>query len=93
MSAHRNPKWHVRAPRYRREAGEAAAGRQPRTGAYIWRIAPQDIPRTRPDHLRLNGQKFRWEDPPVVNPRTGERGHPGHDPRCRCYAEPVEDGD
>lgn len=89
MAGPSNPKWHVRAPRYRRE--EEARGGQRRTGAYIWRIAPRDIPRTRSDHLRLNGQKFRWDDPPVVNLRTGERGHPGHDPRCRCYAEPVPD--
>ena len=41
--------------------------------------------------LRLNGKKFRWDDPPVVDIRTGERGHPGMDKHCRCYAEPVSD--
>ena len=81
-----DPKWQVRDPRYRRGEADASA---PRTGWYIWRIAPADVPRTRADHLRLNGRRFRWDDPPVIDTRTGERGHPGHDPRCRCTAEPA----
>ena len=86
MAAER--KWQARAERYRREqAGRAP----PRKGSYIWRVAPGDLARTRPDHRRLNGKQFRWDDPPVVNPRTGERGHPGMDQHCRCYAEPVPD--
>ncbi len=86
-TARSDAKYKQRDPRYRRAAGDAT----PRTGSYIWRVAPADVPRTRSDHLRLNGQRCRWDDPPVVNQRTGERGHPGHDPRCRCYAEPVPD--
>ncbi len=79
-------KWQVRARKYRRPANPPG---MPMRGAYIWRIRPQDISRTRPDHLRLNGKEFRWEQPPVVDTRTGERGHPGMDTHCRCYAEPV----
>lgn len=96
-------KWKHRAVKYKRAAdamhaadamnaaGVLDATGVPRRGWYVWRIRPRDIPRTRPDHLQLNGRKFRWEDPPVVNPRTGERGHPGVDAQCRCYAEPVNE--
>ena len=91
-------KWRVRAPRSRKRQSGAAAGivnggqgeaARGATTHYVWRIAPKDLGRTRPDHLRLNGRKFRWDDPPIVNARTGERGHPGMDAHCRCYAEPV----
>lgn len=80
-------KWINRSPRYRRGRGAS-----PRDGTthYIWRIRPQDLARTRPGHLRLNGNKFRWDTPPVVDMRTGERGHPGMDKHCRCYAEPAD---
>lgn len=81
-------KWQARAERYRREHADQVP---PRKGSYIWRVAPGDLAQTRPEHRRLNGRKFRWDDPPVVNPRTGERGHPGADKHCRCYAEPVAD--
>ena len=89
----RDAKWNIRAPKYRREAGALDAKGVPQRGWYIWRIHPRDISRTRPDHLRLNGGKFRWEDPPVVNARTGERGHPGMDAHCRCYAEPLTEAE
>ncbi len=81
-------KWINRAPRYRRERRAFPRGG---TTHYVWRIHRQDLSRTRPGHLRLNGRKFRWDDPPVVDIRTGERGHPGMDKHCRCYAEPVSD--
>lgn len=86
MASPTEPKYQQRDRRYRREAGAS----QGRTGWYVWRVPPGFASRTRPDHLRLNGQRFRWDDPPVVDTRTGARGHPGHDPRCRCYAEPVD---
>ena len=79
-------KWTQRVGRYRRERPSSLRGT---TASYIWRIAPRDMRRTRPGHLRLNGKTFRWDDPPVVNSNTGERGHPGMDRHCRCYAEPV----
>ena len=86
MTRQREAKWKIRDRRYRRDGGPEGA---PRKGSYIWRIAPADVPRTRSGHLALNGKTFRWDDPPVINARTGERGHPGHDRNCRCYAEPV----
>lgn len=94
----REAKQKVRAPRYRRAQPDPASqpgrsgrdGTAPRTQWYIWRVAPEDEGRTRADHLRLNGRLFRWDDPPVHDTQTGARGHPGADPHCRCYAEPVD---
>ena len=45
--------------------------------------------RVRKSHKRLNGKKFRWDDPPVVDEKTGRRCHPGQDYQCRCRAKPV----
>ncbi len=92
-------KWRNRAWKYHREQlARAGGGKSQRRGAapgsttrYIWRIDASDMSRTRPDHRRLNGKMFRWDDPPVVNHRSGERGHPGMDGRCRCWAEAVPD--
>jgi SPP1 gp7 family putative phage head morphogenesis protein len=41
------------------------------------------------DHWRLRGKIFRWDAPPIINPTTGERGHPGQAIQCRCTARPV----
>lgn len=57
---------------------------------YVWRTSEDG--RVRDDHARLNGQRFKWSDPPVTvrsGKRAGERNHPGQDIQCRCYAEPV----
>ena len=86
MAPHpKDPKYLQRPWQYRRAVEVAPR----RTGWYIWRVPPGFAARTRPEHLRLDGQRFRWDEPPVVDARTGARGHPGHDPRCRCYAEPA----
>lgn len=48
--------------------------------------------RERPWHKKLNGQIFSWDEPPIIDERTGERGHPGQAFNCRCVAIPlVED--
>lgn len=92
MAKAKEAKWHARPTRYKRDRGGvgAAGGVGGKSGWYVWRVPPDFSSRTRPEHLRLNGRKFRWDDPPVINARTGERGHPGHDGHCRCFAEPVE---
>lgn len=54
---------------------------------YIWSDCGDE--RVRDSHRRLNGEKFRWDDPPVVDERTGRRCHPGQDYQCRCIARPV----
>ena len=58
---------------------------------YIWRTSEDE--RVREDHKRLDGRKFRWDKPPVVDRRTGRRGNPKQDYLCRCWAEPVFDED
>lgn len=45
--------------------------------------------RVRPRHKHLNGKTFRWDNPPVVDTKTGRRAHPGQDYECRCVALPV----
>lgn len=54
---------------------------------YIWSDSGDG--RVRPSHKRLNGKRFRWDDPPVVDEKTGRRCHPGEDYECRCVALPV----
>jgi len=42
-------------------------------------------------HLRLNGQIFDYDNPPVIDERTGERGFPGQLINCRCTMRPIVD--
>lgn len=53
---------------------------------YIWRTARDG--RVRSAHAKLDGKKFKYKHPPVVDPRRGRRANPGGDYRCRCTAEP-----
>src|SRR5690606_26007916 len=48
----------------------------------------------RPFHMHkfpagLNGGIFRFDDPPVIDEKTGERGFPGQLPYCGCTMRPV----
>jgi len=45
----------------------------------------------RPDHVAMNGNVYSYDDLPVIDQRTGERGIPGQAPNCRCTARPVLD--
>lgn len=54
---------------------------------YIWRSTNDD--RVRAAHKAHNGRKFRYDDPPIVDPVTGRRGNPGNDFFCRCIDLPV----
>ncbi len=45
----------------------------------------------RPDHVAMNGDIYSYDDLPVIDERTGERGIPGQAPNCRCTARPVLD--
>ena len=54
---------------------------------YTWHTAKDGT--VHPGHTKLDGQRFRYEDPPVTG--TG-RHHPGFSPDarpCRCFADPV----
>lgn len=42
-------------------------------------------------HLRLDGQIFSYDDLPVIDERTGERGLPGQLINCKCQAIPILD--
>lgn len=44
---------------------------------------------TRKDHLKLHGQIFYYDKPPITDTRTGARNNPGQDFRCRCTDRPV----
>jgi SPP1 gp7 family putative phage head morphogenesis protein len=43
----------------------------------------------RQDHVDMDGMVFDYDDPPVIDERTGERGYPGQLINCRCQAVPV----
>jgi SPP1 gp7 family putative phage head morphogenesis protein len=43
-------------------------------------------PNTSDNHWKLDGQVFDWNQPPIVDEKTGRREHPGQDFSCRCVA-------
>lgn len=49
---------------------------------YIWETAHDE--RVRSWHRHLDGKKFRFSDPPVIDPRTQKRGNPAQFYNCRC---------
>lgn len=71
--------------------GQIQQERQQNAGVtrYIWTTSLDE--RVRPDHADLDGTIQRWDDPPIVDQRTGRRGHPGFDFQCRCSAVAVID--
>ncbi len=56
---------------------------------YVWRTVGDA--RVRESHRHLNGKRFKYSDPPVVDTKTGRRANPGEDYQCRCVALPVFD--
>lgn len=56
---------------------------------YVWRGSMDE--RERPDHKALEGKVCRWDDPPIVNKKSGATAHPGEDYGCRCVAQAVID--
>ena len=54
---------------------------------YIW--SSKNDSKVRNQHRKLNGNKFSWDSPPISDPKTGRRCHPGEDYGCRCVALPV----
>ena len=69
--------------------GQIQQQRQEQAGIkeYTWSTSEDE--RVRPDHEELDGRTFRWDDPPIVDKRSGRRAHPGGDFQCRCAAIPV----
>jgi SPP1 gp7 family putative phage head morphogenesis protein len=58
---------------------------------YIWSTVLDG--RERQLHKELNGRIFSWDNPPIIDANTGERGNPGEAYNCRCQAIPVVDED
>lgn len=56
---------------------------------YEW--STSDDSRVRKSHAALDGKIFSWDDPPIVDEKTGRRCHPGQDYQCRCVALPIFD--
>jgi SPP1 gp7 family putative phage head morphogenesis protein len=61
---------------------------------YVWSTSHDE--KVRPthgesnNHRVLDGRRFAWSSPPVVDTATGRRRHPGEDyGPCRCVARPV----
>ena len=54
---------------------------------YIWYTCKDG--RVRRRHREMDGKRLRWDDPPVVDKKSGRRCHPGQDFQCRCIARPV----
>ncbi len=40
-------------------------------------------------HIAMNGQIYRYDDPPVIDDKTGERGIPGQAINCACRMRPI----
>lgn len=55
---------------------------------FEWRHVPSNHPRSLHKDT-LNGRIFKYDDPPVIDKKTGERGFPGQLINCRCMAVPV----
>lgn len=53
---------------------------------FIWRTVTDG--RERELHRHLNGRVFRYDDPPIIDLHTGQRGLPGQTYNCRCTAIP-----
>jgi SPP1 gp7 family putative phage head morphogenesis protein len=58
-------------------------------GIVYYRWSTSNDQRVRHDHRELNGNIFRFDEPPVVDQKSGRRGNPGEDFSCRCIAIPL----
>lgn len=54
---------------------------------YTWSASRDQ--RVRSEHRELDGRRFRYDDPPIADKRSGRRGNPGTVWQCRCVAIPV----
>jgi SPP1 gp7 family putative phage head morphogenesis protein len=72
--------------------GQMTQERQQSAGLdrYTWSTSKDE--RVRARHRQLDGTVQRWDDPPIVDMRSGRRAHPGGDFQCRCVAIPYVEG-
>lgn len=71
--------------------GELNQIRQQGLGVRRYRWSSVKDQRVRERHKELDNSIQEWAVPPVVDTRTGERGHPGYPIRCRCVAIAIVD--
>lgn len=74
--------------------GECTQLRQTALGIRRYRWATSRDELVRHSHRLLDGTIQMWSKPPIVNPKTGLRAHPGSDTHffpCRCSAIPMVD--
>jgi SPP1 gp7 family putative phage head morphogenesis protein len=45
----------------------------------------------REDHIEMDGNKYSFDDPPIIDKKTGLRGIPGQAINCGCTMKPVYD--
>lgn len=43
----------------------------------------------RQEHIEMSGNIYSFDDPPVIDSKTGERGIPGQLPNCGCTMRPI----
>lgn len=58
--------------------------------SYMWETAHDEKVRDNPngeDHKYLDGGIFRFDQPPIINHKTGRRANPAQDYNCRCVAK------
>lgn len=55
---------------------------------FIWRHSGGSL-NPRQDHIAMDGNIYSYDDLPIIDKRTGERGLPGQAPNCKCFQEPV----
>lgn len=55
-------------------------------GINLYQWSTSNDSRVRESHKELNGRIFRFDDPPVEDPLTGNRANPGEPFGCRCKA-------
>lgn len=57
--------------------------------SYIW-VHTGGSRYPRKEHIEMSGTEYRWDDPPVIDKRSGEKGHPGTAPFCLPGSSKVE---
>jgi SPP1 gp7 family putative phage head morphogenesis protein len=53
-------------------------------GVRVYKWSARGPSLTRPDHWRLNGKFFEYNNPPIVDLNSGRHGNPGTDYGCLC---------
>lgn len=72
--------------------GQITASRQQRAGITQYEWSTSQDERVRDTHAALEGTIQDWNNPPVVDEKTGRTAHPGGDYQCRCVAVAIIPG-